>query len=245
MDIFNIIASVCSIIGLFVSLFVASKVTKLSNSNNNNSGKIQQGEGNQKVAENHAVLADNHSSATYNDYSGATIMGELDEPPILTESYYPIFATESDKYQEGISPNVCNMIVPENSNTMCFSVDFEKIVSKPDVNRWIGYSIKSMPMRDWRSFVNDNYFLQFSYMATESIKEVWVEITNKQGNKKIYKNKLQLSQMDSRFSLPLSKYKDTVNDWKSVDEICFVFFLENCVKQKGMVFITGLSLIKG
>lgn len=245
MEIFNLIASVCSIIGLFVSLFVASKVQKLSNSNNNNSGNIQQGDGKQKVAENHSVLADNHSHATYNDYSGATIMGEVDEPPILTESYYPIFATERDRYQEGISPNSCNMTVPENSNTLCFSVDFKNAVSKPDMNRWIGYTIKSMPMRDWRSFVNENYTLQFSYMATDTIKEVWIEITNFQSNKKVYKTKLELFQKGLKFSLQLGKYKSTVDDWKSIDEICFVFFLENCIGQKGLVFITDLSLNKG
>ncbi|MBP3457915.1 MAG: hypothetical protein J6K58_01775 [Lachnospiraceae bacterium] len=244
MNFFSLIDSICSIASLIVSLFVASKVIKLSDSNNSNLGGIQQGKGN-KMAKDHAVMADNNSSATYNDYSGATIMGEFDEPPVLTESYYPISATEMDKYQEGISPNTCNMTAPENSNTLCLSADFEKITSKPDKNRWIGYSIKSMPMRDWRSFVNENYSLQFSYMATESIKEVWIEITNLQGNKKIHKTRLQLSQTDLKFSLQLGKYKDTVEDWKFVDEICFVFFPENCIGQKGLVFITDLSINRG
>ena len=244
MNVFNMITGLCSIMGLLISLFVASKVQKLSNSNNNNSGNIHQGDGNQKVAENHSVLADNHSYAAYNDYSGATIVGEVDELPILTETYYPIFATERDRYQEGISPDSCNMTVPQNSNTLCFSVDFEKVVSKPDINRWIGYTIRSMPMRDWRSFVNENYTLQFSYMATDTISEVWIEIANFQSNKKIHKTKLELFQKDLKFSLQLGKYKSTVDDWKSIDEICFVFFPENCIRQKGLVFITDLSLVK-
>ena len=244
MEIFNLISGACYIFGLIVSLFVASKVLKLSNSNNHNSGEINQGDGEQKVAKNHAVLADNNSHATYNDYSGATIMGEIDEPPILTETYYSIFATERDKYQQGISSSACNITVPENSNTLCISADFGKVVSKPDANRWIGYSIKSLPMRDWRSFVNGNYVLQFSYMATGSIKEVWVEITNLQANKKIHKSKLELFQKDLKFSLRLGKYKDTVDDWKSVDEICFVFLPEDCIGQKGLVFINDLAIRK-
>ena len=48
MNIFNIIAGICSILGLVVSLFVASKVQKISESNNNNSGKLNQGDGVQK-----------------------------------------------------------------------------------------------------------------------------------------------------------------------------------------------------
>ena len=245
MEIFNLITGICSILGLFVSLFVASKVYIISNSNNNNSGKIHQGDGSQKIAENHSIIADNQSHATYNDYSGATIMGEIDEPPLLTEAYYPIFATERDSYQEGIFPSSCSMTVPGNSNTLCFFVHFETVISKPNTNRWIGYTIKSMPMRDWRSFVNENYALQFSYMAVGTIKEVWIEITNFQSNKKIYKTKLELFQNDLKFSLQLGKYRTMVDDWKSVDEICFVFFPENCIGQKGLVLITDLSLNKG
>lgn len=249
MEIFNLIASVCSVVGLFVSLFVASKIQKMSNSNNGNTGALQQqqveGLGIQKTAQNHSILADNHSNATYNDYSGATIMGEMDELPLLTELYYPIHAVESDKYQEGISSDTCHMTVPPKSNTLCISVDFEKTVSKPDANRWIGYSIKSLPMRDWRSFIKENYILQFGYMATGNIKEMWIEITNLQGNKKVYKTKLQLFQKDLKFSLQLNKFTDNLSDWKSIDEICFVFFPEDCVGQKGLVFITDLSISKG
>lgn len=248
-EIFNLIANICSIVGLFVSLFVASKVQKMLNSNNGNSGVLQQqqvdGLGIQKTAQNHSILADNHSNATYNDYSGAMIVGEIDELPSLTESHYPILAEESDKYQEGISPDACDMTVPPNSNTLCISADFEKTISKPDKNRWIGFSIKSLPMRDWRSFVKENYVLQFNYMATGNIKGMWIEITNLQGNKKIHKTKLQLFQKDLEFSLQLNKYVDNLNDWKSVDEICFVFFPEDCVGQKGLVFITDLSIRKG
>ena len=48
MEWFNVIAGISSIISLLISIFVASKVVKLSNSNNNNAGVIQTGDGVQK-----------------------------------------------------------------------------------------------------------------------------------------------------------------------------------------------------
>lgn len=150
----------------------------MANSNNNNSGEIQQGDGEQKVAKDRSVLAGNNSHATYNDYSGATILGEIDESPVLTELHYSIPMQTDDRYQEGVDSDTCEMTVPGNSNTACFSVDFEGVVSNPNINKWIGYSIKLLPMKDWRSFVNSGYSLQFDYMATGTIKEIWLRIGN-------------------------------------------------------------------
>ena len=243
MDIFNIISSVCSIIGLFVSLFVATKVLKLSDSNNNNSGEIQQGDGKQIIAKEKAALATDHSSAVYNDYTNSTINGEIDQLPELTETSYSVDIREYVKYNYGVDINICDLILP-NSNTMCFNVDFTNISSRPEQNRWIGYSIKSLPMRDWRSFVNEKYSLQFEYMGTETIKEIQVELTNKHSNQKIYQSAVKLTNKNNKFILQLNDYKDTIEDWKFVDEICFVFFPENCVGQIGSVFISGLSIRK-
>lgn len=243
MVIFNIISGACSIIGLFVSLFVASKVLKLSNSNNNNSGEIQQGDGIQNIAKGKAALATNHSSAVYNDYTNSSIQGEIDQLPELTETKYSVDIQEYVKYNDGVDIDTCDLILP-NSNTMCFNVDFTNISSKPEQNRWIGYSIKSMPLRDWRSFVNENYSLRFEYMGMGTITEIQIELTNKHSNQKIYQSVIKLANKNSAFVLRLNDYKDTIDDWKFVDEICFVFFPENCVGQKGSVFISDLSIRK-
>lgn len=123
-------------------------------------------------------------------------------------------------------------------------MDFTSISSKPEQNRWIGYSIKSLPMRDWRSFVQEDYYLQFNYMATETIGEIHIELTNKHSNQKIYQSVMKLNDKSQQFMLRLNDYKDTIIDWKFVDEICFVFFPENCIGQKGSVFISNLSINK-
>lgn len=173
MEIFNLIASVCSFVGLFVSLFVATRVMKLSNSNNNNSGEIHQGNGNQNIAKEKAALATGNSSAVYNDYTNATINGKVDELPELANTDYSVIVQEYAKYNYGDDASLCNLIFP-NANTMCFNVDFTNMSSKPDQNRWIGYCIKSLPMRDWRSFVKESYHLQFNYMATDTIGEIHI-----------------------------------------------------------------------
>ena len=242
MEWFNVIAGISSIISLLISIFVASKVVKLSNSNNNNAGVIQTGDGVQKVAEGNSVIAD--EGATYYDYREATILGEIDEPPVLTESRYPVLADESYRYSENVAERLCKMITPGNANNYCFIVDFSNIISKPKRNRWIGYTIQSLPMGDWRTFVNENYALEFQYMTDWNIQCINLEITNTRIGKKLYRRKLQLSAEEQKFSLPLGKYIKSVEDWKAVNEICFVFFPEECVGQKGSVFITDVVLIK-
>lgn len=242
MEWFNVIAGISSIISLLISIFVASKVVKLSNSNNNNAGVIQTGDGVQKVAEGNSVIAD--EGATYYDYREATILGEIDEPPILTESRYPVLADESYRYSENVAERLCKMITPGNANNYCFIVDFSNITSMPKRNRWIGYMIQSLPMGDWRTFVNENYALEFQYMADGNIQCINLEITNTRIGKKLCRRKLQLSAEEQKFSLPLGKYIKSVEDWKAVNEICFVFFPEECVGQKGSVFITDVVLIK-
>lgn len=136
MEWFNVIAGISSIISLLISIFVASKVVKLSNSNNNNAGVIQTGDGVQKVAE-----------------------------------------------------RLCKMITPGNANNYCFIVDFSNITSKPKRNRWIGYTIQSLPMGDWRTFVNENYALEFQYMTDWNIQCINLEITNTRIGKKTMQKK--------------------------------------------------------
>ena len=109
-EIFNIIAGVCSIIRLFLSVFVASKVVKLCNSNNNNMGEIQTGDGVQKIAKENSVIADGGS--TYIDYREATIVGEIDEPPILTEHRYPVLSDENFSYRKSVN-EICFVFFPE------------------------------------------------------------------------------------------------------------------------------------
>lgn len=244
MDIFNIISGICSIVGLGVSLFVASKVSKITNSNNDNKGEILAGEGKQMIAKGHSAVADNHSIIHYTDNRDAVIFGEVDEFPILTEEKYFISAKNNDRYRQGICKDACELMPLGNLGSFCFSLNFLDIVSKPEDARWIGYSIKSLPMNDWRSFVEESYKLCFQYESTGSINEFWIEITNFQLGKKVYKEKIELSKKSGKRVIEFGQFKNTIGDWKSIDEICFVFFPENCIGTFGVLYISELEICK-
>lgn len=99
----NMIASICSILGLFVSLFVESKVNKFSKSNNDNAGVLQSGDGTQNIARSNSLIVGSHGSGTYYNYKGAKINGKIDTPPILTQKTYLITPMDFFKYKKGVS----------------------------------------------------------------------------------------------------------------------------------------------
>lgn len=244
MEIIGLAADICTVLGLFVTIFVASKVMKMTKSNNNNHGQIFQGKGEQKIVKEKAAYAENHSKAVYNDYSDSVIYGDIDEIPEPDKDKYIIEATEIDKYKLGVSEERSRLIIPGNTNILCISADFMDEISKPQESRWIGYAIKSLPMRDWRGLIENDFILKFNYISTETIDTIWVEFTNKIANKKILKRKIITSPDSRELRLSLGKYKANIIDWKSVDEICFVFFPEECISKKGTIYISDLSLIK-
>lgn len=240
MDTFNLIASACSIVGLFVSLFTATKVLRLSNSNNKNKGQINQGDGEQKVATDHSAIG--NAKVIHNDYRNANIQGEIDQLPELMETAYPIYADNFDRYSNGISKNSCELVEIGKKDVILFSVDFSNVISKPDAVRFVGYSFKSLPMKDWRSFVENNFVFSFDYKNCGTVKEVWLEFTNFVLNKKIYKKQIFLSNETKKFEMCLGNFRAVIEDWKSVDEICFVFFPEDCIGQQGSVVITNMTV---
>lgn len=65
MEIFNIICGVCSIVGLLVSLFTASKVIKISKTFNCGNGNVQSKTANK-----------NSKSEFHGDYVGGAIINE-------------------------------------------------------------------------------------------------------------------------------------------------------------------------
>ncbi|MBO5483713.1 MAG: hypothetical protein J5979_00710 [Lachnospiraceae bacterium] len=240
MDVFNIFAGTCSIVGLFLSLFVASKVTKLSKSNNNNSGVLQTGDGKQSVASGASVIAGKGAVVNYTQ----EIHGKRDEPPVLTELEYEIIPVDYLQYEKGISRKACDLINMGESNNFRINVDFRTFQPVIKDKCWIGYAITSLPLKDWRSFVNKEYIFQFNYAALGEVANIWIELTNKKTNQKLYNRKLDLSSDEQRFQLCLGNYNNAIEDWQSIDEICFVFFPHECEKANGAVLISNMCIVK-
>lgn len=242
MNIFNIISGTCSILGFLVSIFVASKVMKISKSNNNNSGTILQSSGKQEFAQNHSATG--NASVIHKDYRNSTIIGEVDEMPELTKDKYDVSISNIDKYYDHISAKSCELIDIGNQDILIFSTDFANSQLREEQVQFIGYALKSLPMKDWRSFVNENYYLIFDYNKTGTINNFNIEITNSQLGKKILKKNLYINEGINTFELRLNDFITQIEDWKSVDEICFVFFLNECLGTYGTLTISSMRIEK-
>ena len=126
MDVFNLLAGICSIVGLFVSCFTASKVYKMSYVEAGDNATIQNGEKNIHVdGGGNSYSAGNQS--TINNYH---FMEQIEkEPPILEQSKYNIIPQEYDKYKEGVDGKICNLLLIGESNNFRFISDFSDIVN--------------------------------------------------------------------------------------------------------------------
>lgn len=240
MDVFNIVAGISSILGLIISIFVASKVIKLSNFNNNNSGVILQGDGDVEMASEHSATGS--ATVVHNDYRNANISGKVDKFPELVKDKYPINNSNMVKYHNDISPKTCNQIDTGNTDISIFSTDFVRAELHEEQVQFIGYSLKSLPMKDWRSFINEKYFLVFDYEKTGTINNFNIEITNFKLGKKILQMKMPIDNETNTFRLKLSDFVAQIEDWKSVDEICFVFFLNECFNMYGTLKISSMRI---
>lgn len=241
-DVFNLVSGISSILGLIISIFVASKVIKIANSNNNNSGVILQGNEDVEVASEHSATGS--ATVVHNDYRNVNISGKVDKFPELLKDKYPIDNSNIVKYYDNILPRTCNKIDTGNTDILIFSTDFVHTELHEDQVQFIGYSLKSLPMKDWRSFINENYFLVFDYEKTGTINNFNMEITNFKLGKKILQMKLPIDNEINTFRLKLSDFVAQIEDWKSVDEICFVFFLNECFNMYGTLKISSMRIEK-
>ena len=242
MIIFNIISGICSILGLVAALFVASKVTKISASNNNNSGIISQGDGKHEIASHHSATG--NARVIHEDYRKAKIYGKVDKLPILSDDSYVISAENVLKYYNDLSDAACKQIDVENSSILMLSADFASEQFYENKTQFIGFAVQSLPMRDWRSFVNEGFCFLFDYEKTGSINSINIEFTNKQLNKKIKNEHLELDANGGTYRLDLKSFSQVLEDWKSVDEICCVFFLNECAHTYGTVKLSSMRIIK-
>lgn len=238
-DIINITSEICSILGFIISLFIASKLIKNSNSNNENEGEIFQGEGRQTVVKDHSATG--NSSVIHNEYKDSVIYGEIDNKPILTQKLYSISTANITKYRQNIS-DLASEMVTANNNNIILSTNFVGIDFNENDTSFIGYCIKSLPLKDWRSFIEEDYCLSFEYERTGTINEFFIEFKNCPINKKILNLKLIPTHEKQTVVLRLKDFGNVIEDWKSVDEMCIVFFPNKSKEVYGTLSIHDLKI---
>lgn len=238
-DIINMISEICSILGFIISLFIASKLIKNSNSNNENEGEIFQGEGRQTVVKDHSAIG--NASIIHNEYNDSVIYGEIDNKPILTQKSYQISTANVIKYRQNIS-DLASEIVTANNNNIIFSANFVGIDFNENNTSFIGYCIKSLPLKDWRSFIEEDYHLSFKYEKTGTVNGFFIEIKNCFMNKKIFDLKVIPTHNKQTMDVRLKNFENVIDDWKSVDEICIVFFPNKSENAYGTVTISDLKV---
>lgn len=220
-EVISIISEICSILSFLLSSFIASKLIRNSKSNNDNKGEIIQGDGDPTIAKDHSAIS--NSSVVHNEYKDSVIYTDLDFKPVLKEKKYPIMTSSVIKYRENI-PDITSEIVSRNHNNIILSANFLGCELSVEKEHYIGYCIKTLPLRDWRSFIDNNFSLSFDCERTGTIHEFYIEFKNCIANKKIWEFKVSLTHEKQTLTYSLKDFKNVSEDWKSVDEMCVVFF---------------------
>lgn len=274
MDVFNFIAGLCSIASLLISIFVAANITKLVKINgNHNTNMIAEGDGATQVST-RVTGGDRTVSVAGNVSGDVNIGGQEKEPPVLSQAVYPIPISGPDGtilnslcFRENIDESSCKMLAGESENSIILEADFSGVQPMPVSSQWIGFAVKSLPMNDWRSFVKKAYKLRFQYRMAGNLNNVHLEFKNEDpptkphnivipfespaeeengqheinGNRNI--NGKNTSDGWKQFSLDMGQHKG-IDQWKSISEIAFVFFPQECIGQKGNIYIRRLELTK-
>lgn len=238
-EVISIVSEICSILAFVLSSFIASKLIRNSKSNNDNKGEIIQGEGDHTIAKDHSAIS--NSSVVHNEYKDSVIYTDVDFKPVLTEKKYPILMTSVVKYRENI-PDIASDVVSRNYNNIILSANFLECELDEEKTCHIGYCINSLPLKDWRSFIDNNFSLSFECDKTGTIDEFYIEFKNCIANKKIWKFKVAPTNEKQTLTFNFKDFKNSSEDWKSVDEMCVVFFPDKSNRVYGTVTLSNLII---
>ncbi len=242
-EIVSLISDVCSILGFIISLVVVDKVAKLTINNSNSHNKS-----NNKINNSGDIAMGDHSATSGSQVihadKGNINIGNVDVIPEVDKDEYLIVNGSGFLYNLDVAKETCQLISKSGKNELVFAVDFEQEDVQKGHDPFVGYALTSLPKQDWRGFVKEGCVLLFDYEKEGTISNISVELTNKQRNKKVLKENLDLGDNKETYKLDLKQYNDFLDDWKSVDEICFVFFPNEVAKQKGTVKITNMRIEK-
>ncbi len=231
--IIDIINCCCAVFSLILSVFAASSVIKIKKGNIKNR-MLNIGKGNPQQ---------NNVSISQSENFGNTINITGKKVPKLIENEYTFNLNQDENiilYFNQIEKTVLKSLIKLNS--VYLDIDFRNIHLNPVETPFAGCAIKSIPMDDWRGFINKNYILSFDYFSNCEC-EMQFEITSSVG--KIFQQPIILKKdIPNRFTINLSDFKSVIENWDTVTEICFVFFPEKYLNTFGSIRIQNLCIKK-
>lgn len=227
-SVIDIIECVCTVVSLILSIFAVASVVNIKKENNSSK---QIGKTNIKA---------DHSTVLNGSNNSLHVVDEK-IPEIKHDIYY------FNMNQEGrCTPYFCNvkedtLQITTQSKEIIMKIDFTGTIVNPIETMFAGYCIKALPMNDWRGFIKENYILEFDYIADFS-GEFQLEI----GKNKMYQLPISFKEYcRNSHKVILKNYLSTIDMWKSVGELCFVFFPKKCGYVNGSIQIFNIRIIRG
>lgn len=104
-------------------------------------------------------------------------------------------------YSEGINGDSCKMLAGTTRNSFMINADFSDVQAVPGISQWVGYAVKSLPIMDWRSFVEEGYTLSFRYRMSGNVSKIHVEFTNQNPAAKPHNIAFELSMIGRHSAL--------------------------------------------
>lgn len=146
-------------------------------------------------------------------------------------------------YNYGVHTNAIFCEKSRENKRIIINVVFDKKTMEPlnDVG-WAGYAIKKLPIRDFKFYIKNRYYIKFNAIMYGNIKFMTVEI--KTAKSELIKKRFSLCEENQDYFICLFDFIDTIDDWEDVQEICFVFFPKKTIEQKGKIIISNLRIEK-
>lgn len=232
-NVIDIIECVCSVLSLIISIFAVSSVVKIKKDVYKNK-IIQKGKNNINNSGTATILTD---ESTLNQYISDKVI------PNINKDFYEFDITDVENniacYNE-----VCKDVLKYSfiNDTLNMDIDFTTINYVPTKIQFASYCIRTLPMTDWRGFIKENYVLEFDCISDfDGIMQVEIGAPAK----KLYQFPLKFfSNTRINHRIYLGKYLSVIDKWDDVNEICFVFFVDNCLNSKGFVNVENMSIHK-
>ncbi len=151
---------------------------------------------------------------------------EYDDTIFGKTEYINVYSKEQcAPYYRGIPVTLFEFQTDETNYSLKMQADFTMLKKDYSNYRWAGIYIRSLPCRNWKKYILNGSLIKFSAVATPNVKSMWFEI--KSDRVEMCKRRIEFENgILNEYSIDLSQFNATINDWEFVREICLVLYPE-------------------